>query len=72
MPPLAGLPPVAAQNGAFGAPSAVRTAGLAARAVPEWQAVLGALRKLDDIGAGTPAGFWGVSLGRRSGAGGGG
>jgi hypothetical protein len=40
--------------------------------VPEWHAVLDALRKLDDIGAGTPAGPWAVSLGGRPGAGGGG
>ena len=38
-------------------------AELAAQAVPEWQAVLGALRELDDVGADAPAGFWGVSMG---------
>ena len=37
-------------------------AGLAARAVPEWQAVLDALRKRD-VGARAPVGYWGVSLG---------
>ena len=34
----------------------------AALAVPEWQAVIGALAKLDWIGSG-PVGYWGVSLG---------
>ena len=34
----------------------------AARAVPEWQATLDALQKLDWVGAG-PVGYWGVSLG---------
>jgi pimeloyl-ACP methyl ester carboxylesterase len=38
-------------------------AELAARAVPEWQATLGALQEVDCVGAGGPAGFWGVSLG---------
>jgi len=38
-------------------------AALAARAVPEWQATLDALAELDCVGAGGPAGFWGVSLG---------
>lgn len=38
-------------------------AGLATRAVPEWQATLDALQELDCIGAGGPVGFWGVSLG---------
>jgi pimeloyl-ACP methyl ester carboxylesterase len=34
----------------------------AALAVPEWQAVIGALAELDWIGSG-PVGYWGVSLG---------
>jgi dienelactone hydrolase len=38
-------------------------AALAAQAVPEWQATLDALAELDCVGAGGPAGFWGVSLG---------
>jgi pimeloyl-ACP methyl ester carboxylesterase len=38
-------------------------AELAARAVPEWQAALGALQEVDCIGAGGPVGYWGVSLG---------
>ncbi len=38
-------------------------ADLAARAVPEWQATLDALAGLDGVGAGGPAGYWGVSLG---------
>jgi pimeloyl-ACP methyl ester carboxylesterase len=38
-------------------------AELAARAIPEWQAVLDALQELDGIGADGPVGFWGVSLG---------
>ncbi|MCG5213504.1 lysophospholipase [Streptosporangium sp. KLBMP 9127] len=38
-------------------------AALAARAIPEWQATLDALQKLDCVGAGGPVGFWGVSLG---------
>jgi pimeloyl-ACP methyl ester carboxylesterase len=36
---------------------------VSARAVPEWQATLNALQKIDWIGAGGPVGFWGVSLG---------
>jgi hypothetical protein len=32
-------------------------------AVPEWKAVIDALTELDWIGAGGPAGYWGVSLG---------
>jgi dienelactone hydrolase len=38
-------------------------AELAARAIPEWQAVIGATAELDDVGADGPVGFWGVSLG---------
>jgi dienelactone hydrolase len=38
-------------------------AALAARAVPEWQATLDALQKLDCVGAAGPVGFWGVSMG---------
>jgi dienelactone hydrolase len=38
-------------------------AELSARAVPEWQATLDTLQELDCVGAGGPAGFWGVSLG---------
>jgi dienelactone hydrolase len=38
-------------------------AALAARAVPEWQATLDALQKLDGVGADGPIGFWGVSMG---------
>ncbi|MGV9265955.1 alpha/beta hydrolase, partial [Kitasatospora sp. NPDC003701] len=39
------------------------TAGLAERAVPEWRAVLDALRELDHVGAEHPVGYWGLSLG---------
>jgi dienelactone hydrolase len=35
----------------------------ALRAVPEWQATLDALQKLDMIGAAGPVGYWGVSMG---------
>jgi pimeloyl-ACP methyl ester carboxylesterase len=35
----------------------------AARAVPEWRAALDALQGLDQVGAGGPVGFWGLSLG---------
>lgn len=35
---------------------------LAARAVPDWQAVLDALQDHDHVGGGGPVGFWGVSL----------
>ncbi len=38
-------------------------AELAARAVPEWQAVLDVLRELDGVGTDAPAGFWGIALG---------
>ena len=38
-------------------------AELAARAIPEWQAVIGAVTELDGAGADGPVGFWGVSLG---------
>ena len=38
-------------------------AARAVRAVPEWKATLDALQELDWIGAGGPAGFWGVSMG---------
>ena len=38
-------------------------AELAARAVPEWEATLGALQEVDCVGAGGPVGYWGVSLG---------
>ncbi|MEV0532588.1 alpha/beta hydrolase [Kitasatospora sp. NPDC050463] len=45
-------------------PEVVRhTADLAARAVPEWRAVLDALRELDEVGAEHPVGYWGLSLG---------
>jgi hypothetical protein len=37
--------------------------GLAARAVPEWQAALDALQELPEIGAGGPVGFWGIMQG---------
>jgi hypothetical protein len=37
--------------------------GLAARAVPEWQATLDALQELPEIGAGGPVGFWGIMQG---------
>jgi pimeloyl-ACP methyl ester carboxylesterase len=33
------------------------------KAVPEWQATLDALQKLDVIGADGPVGYWGVSMG---------
>ncbi|MGW1545455.1 alpha/beta hydrolase [Streptomyces sp. NPDC002346] len=36
---------------------------LAARAVPEWQSTLDALRDLDPVDASGPVGFWGVSPG---------
>jgi len=36
---------------------------LAARAVPDWKAVLDALTGLEAAGAGGPVGYWGVSLG---------
>ncbi|WP_156726594.1 dienelactone hydrolase family protein [Streptomyces apocyni] len=35
---------------------------VARRTVPEWRAVLDAVQRLDDVGAG-PVGYWGVSLG---------
>ena len=35
----------------------------AALAIPEWQATIDALTGLDWIGAGGPAGYWGLSLG---------
>ncbi|OKI30559.1 alpha/beta hydrolase [Streptomyces sp. CB03911] len=35
---------------------------VARRTVPEWQAVLDAVQRLDHVGAG-PVGYWGVSLG---------
>lgn len=35
---------------------------MARRTVPEWQAVLDAVQRLDHVGAG-PVGYWGVSLG---------
>ena len=38
-------------------------AEVAAQAVPEWQAVLTALRESGDVSADAPAGVWGVSLG---------
>jgi dienelactone hydrolase len=40
-----------------------RMTGLAAQAVPEWQAALDALQSLDFIGAGGPVGYWGLSMG---------
>ncbi|MEV2221117.1 alpha/beta hydrolase [Nocardia vinacea] len=36
---------------------------LAARAVPEWQATIDALRKLPEIGTDAPIGFWGIMQG---------
>ncbi|MFJ3788561.1 dienelactone hydrolase family protein [Kitasatospora sp. NPDC090091] len=39
------------------------TAALAEQAVPEWQAVLDALRRLDAVGPDGPVGYWGLSLG---------
>jgi dienelactone hydrolase len=36
---------------------------LSARAVPEWRATIDALQDLPDVGAQSPIGFWGVSLG---------
>ena len=36
---------------------------LAAQVVPEWQATLEAAQALDDVGAGGPVGYWGVSMG---------
>jgi dienelactone hydrolase len=45
-------------------PSIVRyNAEVAARAIPEWQAVIGAVQELDGVGADGPVGFWGVSMG---------
>jgi pimeloyl-ACP methyl ester carboxylesterase len=38
-------------------------AARATEAVPEWQATLDALQNLDEVGAGGPVGYWGVSLG---------
>jgi dienelactone hydrolase len=38
-------------------------AALAAEAIPEWQATLDALQKLDEIGPAAPVGYWGVSMG---------
>jgi pimeloyl-ACP methyl ester carboxylesterase len=40
-----------------------RCADLAARAVPQWQAVLDALTDLDCVLAPGPVGYWGLSLG---------
>jgi pimeloyl-ACP methyl ester carboxylesterase len=40
-----------------------QNAALAGQAVAEWQAVLGALQRLDGAGEGEPVGYWGVSLG---------
>ncbi|MFE2721814.1 alpha/beta hydrolase [Kitasatospora sp. NPDC059327] len=42
---------------------AAHTAALAARAVPEWRAVLDAVRALEPVVAGHPVGYWGLSLG---------
>jgi pimeloyl-ACP methyl ester carboxylesterase len=36
---------------------------LAERAVPGWQATLGALQELPEIGAGGPVGYWGLNMG---------
>jgi dienelactone hydrolase len=36
-------------------------------AVPDWQSVLDALTGLDEIGAGQPVGYWGVSMGGATG-----
>ncbi|MGV1035893.1 MAG: alpha/beta hydrolase [Candidatus Nanopelagicales bacterium] len=38
-------------------------AGLAKRAVPEWQTTLDALQELPEIGPHVPVGYWGLSLG---------
>jgi cephalosporin-C deacetylase-like acetyl esterase len=38
-------------------------AARAVKAIPEWQATLDALQKLDVIGADGPVGYWGVSMG---------
>lgn len=46
-----------------GALIAEDNAARATQAVPEWQATLDALQELDDVGAGGPVGYWGVSLG---------
>jgi dienelactone hydrolase len=46
-----------------GAHVAAANAGLAARAVPEWQRVLDALRNDARLADGGPVGYWGVSLG---------
>jgi pimeloyl-ACP methyl ester carboxylesterase len=35
----------------------------AARAVPEWRATLDALEEIDEVGAGGPVAYWGLSLG---------
>jgi dienelactone hydrolase len=42
---------------------AAYNAEVAEQAVPDWQAVLSALQRLPEIGAGGPVGYWGVSLG---------
>ncbi len=46
-----------------GALIAEDNAARATQAVPEWQATLDAIQDLDEVGAGGPVGYWGVSLG---------
>jgi dienelactone hydrolase len=59
----AGIRERAAAGEPIGPQIARYNAALAARAVPEWQAILDALQELDYVGAGGPVGFWGVSMG---------
>lgn len=51
------------QRRGMGGEAAQRMAERAAKAVPEWQATLDALRELDIIGGDGPVGYWGVSMG---------
>jgi dienelactone hydrolase len=60
---MAGIRERAAAGEPIASQIARHNAALAARAVPEWQATLDALQKLDSVGAGGPTGFWGVSMG---------
>lgn len=47
----------------LGSELAEYSGGLAARAVPEWRAVLDALRDSEHVGAAGPVGYWGLSMG---------
>ncbi|WP_421931148.1 dienelactone hydrolase family protein [Phenylobacterium sp.] len=44
-----------------------RDAAVAVKHVAEWKATLDAVQGLDEIGAGQPVGYWGVSMGTRFG-----